>query len=1482
MRKMDARVRCFLGMVLLLAAACWAPAGPVPTEEELLARVTLSGESPRTARRLAGADKLAEQGKWSEALDEYQQILAEEANDLVPLDARHALQARHLCHLRIAVLPPEAIKLYRARVDGQAKKWLDQGTASHDQALLRRVVEEAFCSRPSEQALNILGDLAFERGDFDDAERWWRTIALPALGKDKPRRVKDELVYPDPESDLARVRAKQILARLFRGERRDLQQQLEAFQALHGKAQGRLAGRDGNYAATLQTFAEQGAALVGSLASDSWTTFAGDSSRNYPLPRAEGRLARLPHLDGPAWRVRLDTGTLVPGNADDAPSPGRVLSSFDAGRSLAFYPIIVGNKVLVAGNRSVTAFDLLTGRRSFHYDLPAARLDGETDLSLKVPTLPDMTYTLTATDERVYARLGAQSIGAFKAGTIDNYLVCLNLEGAPAGRERWAVKARSPDGGQAFFEGAPIVLEGRVYIAATRLEGTQAKTFVCCYNGASGVLRWQRDICETQEFKPNERRVRQHLLTLAGPNVVYCSHSGAIVALDAASGRHAWAVRYPSRGLKTANGDPSPRSLVPCLYAAGRVIAAPLDLDRILCLDAVTGHLLWESLPLEAVHLLGATRGRLILTAATPRKCIRALDLVTGDSLRSWFRPADEGDVPPFGRGLLAGDWVFWPTRDGLHILNLKDAEPTYFDADIRGNLAAAQGCLIVAGIKELSAYIPAGRLLPQRQEDATQNPTSAPVRFRLAEAEADAGLWPQATQDFRRVESLAGPAESYHGVRLRDLARRSRHDLVVSTAEQARIEGRWQLAAQLLAQGAAKEFQVTERLIALGKLAALWEMAGQPARALAAWQSILEDSALSHGQIAASDGLLQPATILAAERIDALIRVHGREIYQSFEQEADGILAGAAADKRREVLGRLSREFPNALVTKHALLELGHLCEEAGQAGAAAHAFRSFLRLEKQGGGRSGAFAGLARAYELLHCWSKARDAWLQLAKEQNDPRQTARDEVAQRLQKPEYRTIGTSQLPDPPLPLYRVWNSSSGPRMPPEDDQQSFADSILPAVDDSLALSLDAKAVLCRSAITGTLIWRRCLSFQPSWIECCAGMVLVAGADGVQAYQREDGSEVWSWLPSPDVEGAVVDHVPPRLSNFQVAGLRLFFQQDQRRLLALDIDTGQVLWSFWAPAGRLGHSYPGGRLSGRYHAGNDGVLIQTTSGKQFVLDARNGRTLGESDKARNHWAPSFLTAEGSRVILARDVGHVSAWDLATGKEMWCSALEWPDSLVGQAPELLGTRTALLVLTRHNYGTYLECFDPATGIRQWPAGRFLGVRPVELEGGAMDERAAYFTMDGALCAYSLNEGKVLWRYHLPGSAVHWRTARTANYLFTYPCGSKAIQVQGSWLSKHLELKAMLPVREEYHPVLVLDAKTGSLVQRLNFPAALPKLSLCDNRSAAFVPFPSVGIQRVIVEEPAPTLHVSEHGLTWAFQGSAWGLNGEGRSWSIK
>src|SRR5205823_5979471 len=131
----------------------------------------LPGEVPSLAKRLEAAGKRLAQKEWTEAIDEYQHIVEEAGDSLVPLDPkdpRHCVPARRLCQRSLASLPAAALRLYRTRVDGPAKKWLEQGRDGRDATLLQRLVNEAFCSRYTDQALDLLGDLACERGDFDE------------------------------------------------------------------------------------------------------------------------------------------------------------------------------------------------------------------------------------------------------------------------------------------------------------------------------------------------------------------------------------------------------------------------------------------------------------------------------------------------------------------------------------------------------------------------------------------------------------------------------------------------------------------------------------------------------------------------------------------------------------------------------------------------------------------------------------------------------------------------------------------------------------------------------------------------------------------------------------------------------------------------------------------------------------------------------------------------------------------------------------------------------------------------------------------------------------------------------------------------------------------------------------------------------------------------------------------------------------------
>src|SRR5262249_11993662 len=125
---------------------------------------------------------------------------------------------------------------------------------------------------------------------------------------------------------------------------------------------------------------------------------------------------------------------------------------------------------------------------------------------------------------------------------------------------------------------------------------------------------------------PQSPRYRHQLLTLAGRHVVYASHAGSVVALDARTGRRAWAVRYPSTVLKTPGGLAAPRDLAPAVYADGRLYVAPADYDRILCLDPETGRVVWELPGVAVVHLLGVGNGRLIFTTPKGIRAVRAAD----------------------------------------------------------------------------------------------------------------------------------------------------------------------------------------------------------------------------------------------------------------------------------------------------------------------------------------------------------------------------------------------------------------------------------------------------------------------------------------------------------------------------------------------------------------------------------------------------------------------------------------------------------------------------------------------------------------------------------------------------------------------------------------------------------------------------------------------------------------------------------------
>jgi len=848
----------------------------------LLRKVLLPGESTEAVARLKAADRLIEtsespglsaalvgiagsphspsfvltstsfvgqmvQQDWSAALDEYQRMIYDDGDTLAldegsdrRLPTLHSLPVRRLCHLRIAATPPHALTLYQKRVDVLAERLFREGQTNRDTKILQRLVNDLFCSRFGDRALDLLGDLAFERGDFALAVRWWRLLALPAA--EAHRVTTATLLYPGARLDLARVRAKFILARAFAGEHEQAERELQSFRGLHGAARGRLAGKEGEYAAIVEEVIRRLPAMVDD---ELWSTFAGSPSRNRVPPASPSPRS---WADGPAWRVSLPNTGYV--------EPGGTLSHLAA--RLCYHPVIAGDRVLLANDRSVIGYHLLNGRELFHYDLPAAqKLTSSTLAPASAPR-----FTLTVAGDRVYARLGEQAIGP---GPIraKSFLVCLEMppiadNGQPGqAREIWNVAA--PD--EAQFEGAPLVHDGFAYVASSRVENRRTKTSLHCYDAGTGKLRWQDELCDTPEFEESTTpRYRHHLLTLAADNIVYCSHAGAVVAANRLSGKQAWAVRYsvpqPEMPEKPAG---SVRELCPCVFHLGRLFVAPADANRLLCLDGSSGQVVWERDRIEAVHLLGVARGRLLFSE---RSCLRAFGVDNG--LESWRFSGEAG----LGRGLMAGDDVFWPTRDAVRVLSHSDQQqldPTQVRQIDAGNMACADGSLVVAGAAHLTGYVAPRRLLGQLQGDAAQPGATAWTFYRLAQAEADAGQLTSALPHFARAAGLSAE-EKKNDVPIRTLALRQKHAVLMELARSDRQDLDQRIES--LHRACAADFAPDLRVAAYLALAELCRKAGAPERAVSTYQALLRDDSLRQVTIRTAKGTYQSAAALAAGKI--------------------------------------------------------------------------------------------------------------------------------------------------------------------------------------------------------------------------------------------------------------------------------------------------------------------------------------------------------------------------------------------------------------------------------------------------------------------------------------------------------------------------------------------------------------------------------------------------------------------------------------
>lgn len=689
----------FVGLLLCSTAR---PVAGQQAEVPARFRESVTIDTDLTAQRQLELARLhLAEKRWGEGIDLVRQAAASTPNSLVAIGPGRYVNVVLYGQLLLASLPAEGLAVVRKAIDETARQAVEDAVRNRDEAALRAVVRDSFVSHAAEDALLTLGQWAWESGNLTKARANWQRL-IPLRRSSPPGTPAPILRYPDPRHDRADVLARLVMCSIAEGDQERANAERMAFRRMYPQARGRLAERTGKLADLLDQISQASQTWTFPPRDQAVTTFGVNAARNGVLPREIDVGALL-------WATDLPTDPFAP------VSTGPTANGRDA---LTVFPAVFGNILLANTADQILAWNVKTGKPAWPIDrasqanAPSAMIyPSGSEAAANLPTAPlggAPRYTLTVSEGRLYARLGdpITTRPRDELRESDSFLICLDLERGE-GKLLWRVDAGSIDA-QATFEGSPLVVDGRAF-AVVRRGRPQMLTDIACFDAETGRRLWERPVCAAGANAAQGEAQLGHALVSAGDNAVFlAAGTGAIAALEAEGGAPRWIVTYESN-LPDVSSSVHPRvPSAPCLFAENMVLAAPDDFDGILAIDSQSGTTLWRrDVPGGIEHLLGAKNGVLIASGAG----LWGLALETGRVL--WHVGYKDPVSFGYGRGILAGDVVYWPTREEIFVVDqatgtLRRRIPlSARDNEEGGNLVLTDSRLIVCGPRRIAVFGP-------------------------------------------------------------------------------------------------------------------------------------------------------------------------------------------------------------------------------------------------------------------------------------------------------------------------------------------------------------------------------------------------------------------------------------------------------------------------------------------------------------------------------------------------------------------------------------------------------------------------------------------------------------------------------------------------------------------------------------------------------------------------------------------------------
>lgn len=705
---------------IVTAGSVLAAQTPDAPPQRFRESVSLDTDSS-VVKKLGTIDDYLAVQQWAQAIDILAEIANEHGQSLVQVSQGRYLNVGRYTNILLAGLPAEGLAEYRRLVDAPARQRFERGRLDRDTHELKWVIRQAFASSYGDDALLLLGDLAWERGETDLARRYWEQI-LPRSRAGDSVNPAPMLRYPDTQLDIPTIVARLVLASILEGDLERAHREQAAFDRLYSEARGEIAGRSGRLADIL---AEE------IVAARQWDfrpqeagvdTFGLNARRNEVLPMGIDVGAALWSADLPAKPIILPERRVALGE----------------NRPLSYHTVIFRDIVLLNDADRILAWNVKTGQPAWSDDGQAGPVlyppvpGGDSPQSFQ-PTVGIPRYTMTIHDGRLYAKMGTPITlrAVDELAVLRSELVCLDLARGQ-GKLVWNVEAMIEMGPGWAFEGSPVVSGGRLYVA-TRRSQPELQTNVACFDADTGRLIWNRKICSAVAGMSDRHNWISHrLLTLADDTLFYSTDTGAIAAIAANDGTVKWVVTYESKVADdhAVLSDHTERGLTPPLYHRGTVIAAPNDSDDVFAIDTESGIVAWrQRLPGGVRHLLGVGRGCLIAAGDD----LWGLELER-DGRVAWHVGFDDPTAHGYGRGVLAGRMVYWPTREEILVVDqhsgaIRRRIPlAALHGERGGNLTIADGFLLVAQPERLVAFVEYGRPPRPTGDDVVRRKTSVPV----------------------------------------------------------------------------------------------------------------------------------------------------------------------------------------------------------------------------------------------------------------------------------------------------------------------------------------------------------------------------------------------------------------------------------------------------------------------------------------------------------------------------------------------------------------------------------------------------------------------------------------------------------------------------------------------------------------------------------------------------------------------------------